>query len=75
MRQVLSDRSCRRWSRRTGLEIVRMLARGSSNHWHSFVTADHRHGYLHVPDGRVEWQQEPVTHYTSCRERFAQGGS
>jgi hypothetical protein len=65
-RQALSDRSVRRYGHRTGLPITRMLARGGSRHWIAFVTADHRHGWVKAGTFDVNWENEPVTHWTSC---------
>lgn len=69
-RQVLSDRSVRKYARRTGLPIERIIARGGSDHWLRFRTADHRHGFVKAGTYEVEWEEEPVSHWTTCAEKF-----
>jgi hypothetical protein len=69
-RQVLSDKTVRKYARHTGLPIERMIARGGSGHWLKFRTADHRHGWVRAGTYDVEWEQEPVVHWTSCAETF-----
>lgn len=65
---ILSPRSTRRIARATGLDVVR--AWGHGGYVHGFVTADHRHGSYSLRDGAWEWDQEPVTHYSSCSDVF-----
>ena len=65
-RQALSDKRTRFYARKTGLPIERMLARGGSDHWIKFRTADHRHGWVNAGTFEVEWEKEPILHWSSC---------
>lgn len=65
-RQAVSDKRTRWYARKTGIPIERMLARGGTNHWIRFRTADDRHGAVHA-DGTfdVVWDAIP-DHWSSC---------
>lgn len=65
--QILNDRSIRRITRSTGLDIA--LAWGHGSHVMAFVTTDHRHGWWDKKTGEWWWDEDPI-HYTSCRSLF-----
>lgn len=68
--QPLGDRGRRRVERATGLDLVRVVARGGT-HVKFIVTADHRHGWYDPGDGTWGfWDPDDVIHYTSCKTFF-----
>ncbi len=64
-RQAVSEKRTRWYSRKSGVEIERILARGGSNHWMLFRTWDDRHGRINATTFEVEWDTEP-RHWSSC---------
>jgi hypothetical protein len=63
---LLTERGTRRYARRTGLPIEKMLAFGSNDHWLAFRTADHRHGHVRAtPPYEVRWDM-PYMHWADC---------
>lgn len=65
--QQLNAKSVRRIARATGLPVIGGWSHGGYNL--GFVTEDHRHGVFDKKTGEW-WWEEPVSHYTSCHERF-----
>lgn len=73
--QRLSDKSTRRISRATGLDIVRAWSHGG--YVFDFViaadnAARHRHGWFDKKTGQWELESEnlQITHYNTCPELF-----
>jgi len=64
--QRLNAKSIRRIERTIG-EPVKM-AWSHGGYWMSFVTPDHRHGEWRRWSGEWHWDNDPMAHYTTCRE-------
>jgi len=77
--QPLSERRARYYERLTGLSLDRVLSHGGNDHWLSFRTPDHRHGWFRMhrssksEEARLEiiwasgdWDRHRVT----CKEQF-----
>jgi hypothetical protein len=65
----IGARKTRKMAAATGLDIIRAWSHGG--YVHSFVTADHQHGYYDLKTG--EWEFVCGGHFSSCRDELFPG--